>query len=122
MRRLLLSAVLVGLFALPAMAYDCTDNGAPGWFNGTTNDDAGCITQAEYEVKYSIDNLEEAGVFVDNGDGTVTFPSGAVGVIENDPLERPVAATPSLEPDAPTVREVLWSFPATATRLAALVG
>jgi len=85
----------------------CYDEGAQaeGAWNGSTADDAGCITKAEYEAKFSLTSLEEAGVFVVNGDGTVTFPSGVVGEIIANPLDRPVAATPSLEPDAPTVAE-----------------
>lgn len=123
---IVLTIITLGVlfFASRAQAYDCDDNGQPGWLNGTTVDDAGCVTQAEYERLFSIPNLVDVGVLtgvVDNGDGTVTGSIlGAPVTLEANPLDRPVAATPSLEPDAPTVGEVL--YPATATRLRALVG
>jgi hypothetical protein len=111
-----LAAFVAILFAPRADAadYGCWDAGqqAPGHYNGTTADDAGCITETDYAALYSLTALEEAGVFTVNGDGTVTFPSGAIGTIESDPFARPVAATPALEPDAPTVREVLFPFEA----------
>jgi hypothetical protein len=117
-------ALAVLLFANRAQAYNCTDSGEPGWFNGTTADDTGCVTEAEYIEMFSIGNLTDSGVLVspvDNGNGTVTgFILGGEVTLNADPLSRPVAATPRLEPDAPTVGEVL--YPATANRLAALIG
>lgn len=74
-----------------------------------------CVTQEEYAAIFSVDGLVNSGTFtdpVDNGDGTVTLTNiytGSVTVLA-DPLERPVTATPELEPDAPTVREVLFPF------------
>ena len=50
-------------------------DGEIGMWNGTTGDDDGCVTPAEYAVMYSIDNLIAAGVVtdpIDNGDGTTT--------------------------------------------------
>lgn len=112
------------LIATTAQAYDCTDQGQPGWYNGTTADDAGCITQAEYELMFSVDSLEDAGVLVspvDNGNGTTTGSVSLTGVevtIVSKALDRPVAANPTAS--SPTVREIL--FPATAARLSALIG
>lgn len=125
------AALVVLVIALPAAAFDCTQSdGQPGWRNGTTANDAGCITEAEYAELYSVDGLVGAGALtgvVDNGDGTVTGIDSLTGVaitIISSPLDRPVAAntnpaSPAFEADAPTVREVL--FPATAYRLAAMV-
>jgi hypothetical protein len=56
-------------------------DGQQGAWNGTSSNDAGCLTEAEYAATFG----EEA-------------------------LEEPVAATPELEPDAPTVREYLFSW------------
>lgn len=122
---ILLTIALILLNAATAQAFDCIQaDGQQGHLNGTTADDAGCITEAEYAELYSVGNLVDTGILtsvVDNGDGTVTaIAYGGTVTLNADPLERPVAATPRLEPDAPTVREVL--FPATATRLAALIG
>ena len=88
-------------------------DGQPGWFDGTTPDDAGCITQDEYVAMTSPEGLLDSGViesFTDNGDGTVILNFG-VGqtTVEADPLDRIVSANPELEPDAPTVREFLFS-------------
>ena len=105
-----------------AQAYNCTQlDGQQGWLNGTTADDEGCITQSEYEFIYSDENLEQTGVvtdITDNGDGTFSglmadplWGTQTLVTVKNDPLDRPVAATPELEPDAPTVREVLFSHP-----------
>lgn len=55
-------------------------DGQTGLWNGTTADDEGCITQAEYQVAYPTD------------DGS-------------DPLDRQVSVDVELEPEAPTVRE-----------------
>jgi hypothetical protein len=116
MRRAFITAAIVATFALPATAFDCVQSdGQEGWLNGTTADDAGCITEAEYETTFSVPGLVDAGVLtdvVDNGDGTVSgIILGAPVTLEADPLDRPVAATPSLEPDAPTVGEVLFGHP-----------
>jgi hypothetical protein len=105
------------LIATTAQAYDCTDTvGGPGWLNGTTNDDAGCITQVEYEDLFSVDGLVASGVFadpVDNGDGTTTIHNTVTGVdvtIVSKALDRPVDANPT--PSSPTVAEVLFPFEA----------
>ena len=55
-------------------------DGQTGLWNGTTADDDGCITQAEYAELYPTD------------DGS-------------DPLDRQVSVNVELEPEAPTVRE-----------------
>lgn len=122
MRRMIVAATLAALMtvaAVPALAQEvvvvdtgngtCTQDGVPGFLSGSV-DDYGCITPAEYEVIFGIPNLIEVGVIdsaVLNDDGTATVEHslGGSSVIEADPWERPVAATPSLEPDAPTVRE-----------------
>jgi hypothetical protein len=126
------AALAILVIALPAVAFDCTQSdGELGWLNGTTGDDAGCITESEYAELYSVDGLVDAGALsdvIDNGDGTVTgidWLTGVAVTIISSPLDRPVAAntnpaSPAFEADAPTVREVL--FPATAYRLAAMVG
>jgi len=109
---ILLAAFIAIFFANTAEAYNCTDQGQPGWFNGTTDDDAGCITEAEYVQLYSVENLIAEGILdvpVDMGDGTVVIVNPSSEIIA-DPLERPVAATPRLEPDAPTVGEILFPF------------
>jgi hypothetical protein len=124
-----MAALVIVALALPAAATNCTQSdGQAGWLDGTTADDAGCITADEYDQLYSIDNLVDAGVLtdvVDNGDGTATvsYALGGTGILIADPFDRPVAATPELEPDAPTVRQVLFpEYPATSVRLAAMVG
>lgn len=82
MQQILLSL----LVALTPLTVDLGDgacqqtDGQTGLWNGTTADDEGCITQAEYAALYPTD------------DGT-------------DPLERQVSVNPDLEPEAPTVRE-----------------
>jgi hypothetical protein len=92
------------------------DDGQLGRGNGTTSDDAGCITESEYEALYNPPALVDAGVledFVENGDGTITgrvVTTGAFATMIWNPLDRPVAATSRLEPNAPTVREILFSF------------
>ena len=114
MRRLLvLTAILVVAFAAPALAEACTQSdGQPGVFiNGQGSDDDRCLTADEYSVMFSVDSLIEAGVadrVVDNGDGTSVIVNPSAD-LEADPLDRVVSANPSLEPDAPTVRRVLFS-------------
>lgn len=112
MRKLIATIMLVGL-ALPASAIEdqqCRDDdGALGVF-GAAGD---CITPDEYAAMFSADALFEAGVivaYIDNGDGTVTveYAIGGTGVIAANPLDRVVSSDPALEPDAPTVGEVLY--------------
>lgn len=114
---------LTVMLALTASASPCQQtDGQWGQLNGTSNDDAGCITEAEYVEAHSVDNLLSEGVIVSaipNGDGTVTveYALGGIGILQADPLERPVAAntnpaSPAFEADAPTVREVLFPFEA----------
>jgi hypothetical protein len=96
------------LTAGTALAEVCTQtDGQVGFYNGTTADDAGCITEAEYAETFSVPGLIDSGVLtdvIDNGDGTVTgIILGAPVTLIGNPLERPLAATPRLEPDAPTV-------------------
>lgn len=91
----------------------CLDEGqnVEGVWGGELSDES-CITEADYAAIFSVDNLVAEGVAsdpVDNGDGTTTVNiNGASVDLVSDPLDRPVAATPSVEPDAPTVREVLF--------------
>ena len=61
----------------------CFDEGAQaeGLWNGTTADDAGCVTEAEYQLMYGTPEIGDALMIV-------------------------VSVDPALEPDAPTVREV----------------
>lgn len=72
---------LVLMFAFPADAATdlgngvCEDNGVLGVWNGTTADDDGCVTVAEYDVM---------------------FPGQ---------LDTSLSVGPVVEPDAPTVRE-----------------
>ena len=113
MRKLIAVAILVGAFPLTAAAEPCTQSdGQPGVFiNGQGTDDDRCLTADEYSEVFSVDNLIEAGVadrVVDNGDGTSVIVNPSAG-LEADPLDRLVSANPSLEPDAPTVRRVLFS-------------
>lgn len=122
--RKLLVAVLVLVFPLTAAAEDCVQSdGQPGvFYNNQGSDDDRCLTASEYQDMFSIDSLVEAGVvnqMVDMGDGTFVIVN-PVEELVTDPLDRPVAANPSEFDTAPTVREVL--YPATAHRLAALVG
>ena len=124
MRRIGLVLVLV-LVALPAGATDftpdgtCTqDDGTQGLANGTTRDDGGCVTPAEYEANHSIEGLIDAGVIravqpVDDR-ARVEIVSPQYGTTSwhyllIDPWMRPVSANSELEPDAPTVREA-WDF------------
>lgn len=121
MRKLFLTVILV--LALPVAASAQAIDPATGE----------TITADEYTEIFSVDNLVAEGVLsnvVDNGDGTVTglmadplWGTLVSVTLQANPLDRPVAATPSQEPNAPTVREVLFpEYPATATRLAALTG
>jgi len=122
-RTLALSLLVTLAFFLttPAFATDDLGNGncrqadgQLGVWNGTSGDDAGCITPEEYAFLYSPQNLVDVGVansFVDNGDGTATLDiDGIAVVVEMDPLHRPVAANPTEFATAPTVREVLYSW------------
>ena len=116
------AVITILLLALPAHATEdlgdgrCRqDDGQVGVWNGTTADDDGCVTPAEYEQMFSAENLLAVGVIESyqvNEDGTTTirYPSGITVDIVSNPLDRPVAATPALEPDAPTVRQVLFSW------------
>jgi hypothetical protein len=115
---LALALGLILAFSLTAQAYNCAQaDGQVGWLNGTTADDAGCITESEYRSLFSPEGLAEAGVLdgvTDNGDGTVSgmlTANGIVITIKSNPLDRPAAATPRLEPDAPTVGQVLFGHP-----------
>jgi hypothetical protein len=113
MRKLIAVAILVVAFPLTALAESCVQSdGQSGVFiNGQGSDDDRCLTADEYSVMFSIDSLVEAGVadrVVDNGDGTSVIVSPSAD-LEADPLDRLVSANPSLEPDAPTVRRVLFS-------------
>jgi hypothetical protein len=93
----------------------CVDEGAgiAGMWNGTTADDAGCITPAEYSERFAPSALVAAGVidsYADNGDGTSTlhFGDGIATSVRTEPLERKVSANEALEPEAPTVSE--WFY------------
>lgn len=134
----ILIGFLVAMFAQIANAQEFQDNGdgtcvqsdgQAGMMNGTTADDAGCITPDEYEALHSPEGLEDAGVIsdvVDNGDGTVSGTSdswtGSVRItILSDSWARPVAAntnpeSPAFETNAPTVREVWQRAVPTAFR------
>lgn len=99
-----------------AQPADCVQSdGQPGVFiNGQGTDDDRCLTADEYSALFSADGLLNAGVIVgsaDNGDGTTTldFGNGVVNTIPSDPLDQIVSANSELEPDAPTVREVLFA-------------
>ena len=87
-------------------------DGQTGLWDGTTADDAGCITPDEYQELFSLPNLVAAGWLSDfeeleDGIAVVTFAyNGDQTVVETDPLDRIVAANPELEPDAPSVRKV----------------
>lgn len=112
LRKLIAVAVLVGAFPLTALAEGCIQSdGQTGVFiNGQGSDDDRCLTAAEYSEMFSVDALVAAGVadrIIDNGDGTSAVVNPSTGLIE-DPLDRIVSANPTLEPDAPTVREVLF--------------
>lgn len=83
MKRTIAIAITILATALPASAAtDLGDgacqqtNGETGLWNGTTADDDGCVTLAEYETMYG------------------------------DPVEIVVSVKPELEPDAPTVAVV----------------
>lgn len=55
MRKVLAVVGLVLMFAFPAQADEATcvqTDGQIGVYNGSTTDDEGCITVAEYEVKF----------------------------------------------------------------------
>lgn len=97
-------------------------DGQAGLFDGTSADDAGCITPAEYEAFTSVEGLADAGVLADvtdNGDGTVSALVVSTGVVIDliaDPWARPLAATPSLEPDSPTVGDYWAARGLVATR------
>lgn len=111
--------VFTSLILFGGVAYAAEDNGdgtcvqsdgQTGVWNGTTADDDGCITPAEYEVMYSAANLLEVGViegYTVNDDGTTTlhFDHGVSNTVATNPLDRIVAVNPELEPDALTVRE-----------------
>ena len=120
----LTAAVILGVVMLALMftprANAATDlgsgvcqqtDGQLGMWNGTTADDDGCVTDAEYEQLYSAANLVDAGVidsYTDNGDGTTTLDFGGDvrSTVETNPLDRTIAVGPEPEPDAPTVRDI----------------
>ena len=122
MRRITLAVLALLVLAIPAIAQTnevCQQtDGQWGVLNGTTGDDAGCITPSEYEQAFSVDNLLSEGIIVSavpNGDGTVTveYALGGIGILVADPLERPAAAntnpsSPAFEPDSPSVGEALF--------------
>lgn len=88
MRRVTIVVTLLVGMSLPAMAATDLGDGAcqqtdgqTGLWNGTTADDDGCVTQAEYAAMYP------------SADGS-------------DPLDRQVSVDVELEPEAPTVRQV----------------
>lgn len=122
MKRLIASLAVLAVLLVAGTAQAATDlgngaceqtDGQIGVWDGTEAADEGCVTAEEYAARFSVDNLIEEGVLVDpvdNGDGTVTGTawSGVPVTVKDDALDRPVAATPRLEPDAPTVREVLF--------------
>ena len=95
--------VLVLAFAAPALAEDLDDghcvqsDGQVGVSNGSTADNEGCITAEEYQDIYSVANLLE--------DGVIASPDEVI----TEPLDRIVSSNPDWEPDAPTVRHVLFS-------------
>jgi hypothetical protein len=124
MRRAILIALLLAL-ALPAAATEfnedntCVQNdGQAGLANGTTRDDGGCVTPAEYESSHSVAGLLDAGVItevipVDKETVRVKWLSWQGSVAWNnllaDPWMRPISANIELEPDALTAR-VVWDF------------
>lgn len=115
--RLLLVTLI--LFGMTTTAYATEDlgnggcrqeDGQLGVWNGTTADDDGCVTPAEYEIIFSAESLMEAGViegYTTHEDGTTTlhFSEGVSNTVATNPLDRLVAVNPELEPDAPTVGE-----------------
>ena len=120
MRRLLAAILIFGFAVQAGAATDAgdgqcvQDDGAKGLWNGSSADDEGCTTTAEYETRFSAPGLLENGVIEDytvNSDGTTTLDFGNVkSTVKSNPLDRPVAAS-SLDPDAPTVREWFGSWP-----------
>lgn len=119
------TAVLVGSPAFAAVDYGdgtCLDetSNTVGVWNGTTGDDAGCVTAAEYEASFSPPGLLAAGVISDYrmiSDSEAIIRYAATGVevvVAYSPMDRPLAATPTAEPNAPTVGE--WWRSVTATR------
>lgn len=111
---------ITALFALPALAGaatdgTCWDDGAQTWgvYNGTTGDDAGCVTPAEYSAMFSPPGLLEAGVISDwwmvsDTEAVIVYAdTGIQVVVEFEPMDRPLAATPVLEPEAPAI-SVWW--------------
>lgn len=113
---------LIAWVSLPAQGATDLGNGVceqtdgqQGLWNGTTADDDGCVTPAEYEQMYSAENLKDVGVIEDytvNDDGTtlLEFGEGISNIVPTNPFDRVIAVNPELEPDAPTVREVLESM------------
>ena len=115
--RLLTATAILMALAVPAFASDCVQSdGQPGVQLVGVEGDAGCQTADEYAQVFSVDNLIAEGVLTgatDNGDGTTTaIVNGETVTLVSDPLDRPVAATPTIEADAPSVREVLYGQPA----------
>lgn len=131
LRILAVAAVLMAL-TIPAMAddvvapprtspvesqpADCVQSdGQPGvYVQGVGSPDDQCLTADEYTAAVSATALTDAGLIAgatDNGDGTTTldFGNGAVNTIPSDPLDQIVSADAELEPEAPTVREVLFA-------------
>ena len=120
-RKTIQTITIAAVFALALPAFGATDLGngrcideaqqAEGVWAGELSDES-CLTAADYAELFSVDNLVNEGIASDpedNGDGTTTATiNGATVVLVSDPLDRPVAANPALEPDAPTVREVLY--------------
>ena len=110
MRKVIAAIMLMGL-ALPAAAIEdpqCQDDGVVGVLDAAGD----CITPQEYTEMFAADALVEAGAidgYTDNGDGTLTVDFGGyTGQLVANPLDRLVSANSELEPDAPTVGEVLY--------------
>jgi len=118
-RTILLTLSIVVSLAMSTVAQAAEDNGdgtcvqsdgQVGVWNGTTADDDGCVTPAEYEAMFSAANLLVVGViegYTVHEDGTTTlyYSYGGNTTVATNPLDRIVAVNPALEPDAPTVRE-----------------
>lgn len=94
MRKLLavLMALTIWALAIPASAtvdlgngFCAQDDGAQGVWDGTTADDEGCVTEAEYVASFGVEALDLI-----------------------------VAVGPDPEPNAPTVRERLFPKPTVA--------
>lgn len=95
--------LLAVLFAVDLGAGVCQQSdGQQGMWNGTTADDAGCVTPTEYQTMFSPPGLLEAGVITSwstagDGEAVIVLVSGVSVTVAYDPMDRPLAATPGLD-------------------------